>query len=141
MKTEADSEGSYLLADPPVGEYEVVPVWPEGVTDGAPLAPGAPVTVAAGQEVAGIDVYLAKRLPVLEPAIGAEVRATPTLRWEAVPNVRPLSGDHHRLCHDGGLLRRGHHGYQCGPGHAAAGGPKAYPGYQRAGRSDEPAGG
>lgn len=88
MKTEADSEGSYLLVDPPVGEYEVVPAWPEGVTDGAPLAPGAPVTVAAGQEVAGIDVYLAKRLPVLEPAVGAEVSATPTLRWEAVPNAR-----------------------------------------------------
>lgn len=88
MKTEADSAGVYVLANPPAGDYEVVPAWPEGVTDGAPLASGAPMTVAAGQEVAGIDVYLAKKLQVLEPAAGAEVSATPALRWEAFPAAR-----------------------------------------------------
>jgi hypothetical protein len=88
MRTEADAQGVYVLADPPGGDYEVVPAWPAGVIDGAPLAPGMPVTIAAGQEVAGIDVYLAKKLKVLEPAAGAEIGATPTLRWEAFPNAR-----------------------------------------------------
>ncbi len=88
MQVEADDAGAYVLTNPPVGDYEVVPVWPEGVTDGAPLAPGMPVTIVAGQEVVGIDVYLAKKLKLLEPAAGAEVDATPTLRWEAFPNAR-----------------------------------------------------
>ena len=88
MKTVADGTGAYALMDPPVGAYEVVPAWPEGVTDGTPLAPGMPVTVVAGQEVAGVDVWLAKKLKLLEPAAGSEVSATPTLRWEAFPNAR-----------------------------------------------------
>jgi hypothetical protein len=88
MWTEADGAGLYVLANPPAGDYEVVPAWPDGVTDSAPLAPGAPVRIAAGQEVAGTDVYLAKKLRVLEPAAGAEISATPTLRWEAFPDAR-----------------------------------------------------
>ena len=73
LKTVADGAGAYVLANPPVGAYEVVPAWPEGVTDGAPLAPGMPVKIAAGQEVAGVDVWLAKQLKLLEPAAGAVV--------------------------------------------------------------------
>jgi len=88
LRTTADGTGTYVLANPPVGNYEVVPAWPEDVTDGAALAPGAPVTIAAGQEVPGIDVYLAKKLNVLEPAPGAEVSTTPTLRWKAFPDAR-----------------------------------------------------
>jgi hypothetical protein len=88
MKTVADGSGAYVLTNPPVGAYEVVPAWPEGVTDGTLLAPGMPVTVAAGQEVTGVDVWLAKKLKLLEPAAGSEVGATPTLRWEAFPNAR-----------------------------------------------------
>jgi hypothetical protein len=88
MKTEADAQGVYVLVDPPGGDYEVVPAWPEGVIDGAPLAPGIPVTVAAGQEMAGIDVYLAKMLKVSAPAAGEVINATPMLRWEAFSNAR-----------------------------------------------------
>ena len=88
MKTVADGTGAYVLMNPPVGAYEVVPAWPEGVTDGTLLAPGMPVTIAAGQGVAGVDVWLAKKLKLLEPAAGSEVGATPTLRWEAFPNAR-----------------------------------------------------
>jgi hypothetical protein len=87
MQAEADDAGAYGLANPPVGDYEVVPAWPEGVTDGAPLAPGMPVTITAGQDVVGIDVYLAKKLKLLEPAAGTKVSAAPTLRWEAFPNA------------------------------------------------------
>ena len=47
-----------------------------------------PVTVAAGQEIAGIDVYLAKMLKVSAPAAGEVINATPMLRWEAFPNAR-----------------------------------------------------
>jgi hypothetical protein len=47
-----------------------------------------PVTIAAGQEVMGVDVSLAKKLNLLAPAEGAEVSATPTLRWEAFPKAR-----------------------------------------------------
>jgi hypothetical protein len=47
-----------------------------------------PVTIAAGQGVAEVDVWLAKKLKLLEPAAGSEVGATPTLRWEAFPNAR-----------------------------------------------------
>ena len=47
-----------------------------------------PVTIAAGQEVAGVDVWLAKTLKLLDPAAGSKVGATPTLRWEAFPNTR-----------------------------------------------------
>jgi hypothetical protein len=88
METVADGDGVYVLINPPVGAYEVVPAWPEGVTDGTALAPGMPVTIGAGQEVAGVDVWLAKKLKLLEPAAGSEVGATPTLRWEAFPNTR-----------------------------------------------------
>jgi hypothetical protein len=88
MKAVADGTGAYVLMNPPVGAYEVVPAWPEGVTDGTALAPGMPVTIAAGQGVAGVDVWLAKKLKLLDPAAGSEVGATPTLRWEAFPNAR-----------------------------------------------------
>lgn len=88
MKAVADGTGAYVLMNPLVGAYEVVPAWPEGVTDGTALAPGMPVTIATGQDVAGVDVWLAKRLKLLERVAGSEVGATPRLRWEAFPNAR-----------------------------------------------------
>ena len=68
----------------------MVPAWPEGVTDGAPLAPGMPVTVAAGQEMAGIDVYLAKMLKVREPAAGGGDQRNPDAALGGLPE-RPAS--------------------------------------------------
>ena len=81
----ADDTGTYQLEAPPAGgEFGLVAVWPDG---GANPAPVTPVRVTAGQTPAQIDVYLAKELKMLEPASGAEVSPTPTLRWEGQANV------------------------------------------------------
>jgi hypothetical protein len=82
--TTADPAGDYLLANVPPGDYEVVPLWPEGTTGGAPLAPGAPVTVQAGQAQHDVDVFLAMQMTLLEPEAGATVGTEPTLAWEPV---------------------------------------------------------
>jgi len=45
------------------------------------------VTIAAGQDVSGVDVWLAKKLELLEPSAGAAVGVLPAPRWAAVPNA------------------------------------------------------
>jgi hypothetical protein len=80
----ADAAGQFALENVPVGEYGLVALWPDG---GANTAPVTPVQVSAGAELTEIEVYLAKELELLAPASGAEVSATPTLRWSGLPEV------------------------------------------------------
>ena len=81
----ADDTGTYQLEAPPAGgQFGLVAVWPDGSANPAPVTP---VQVTAGQTPAPLDVYLAKELKMLEPASGAEVGPTPTLRWEGQANV------------------------------------------------------
>jgi hypothetical protein len=80
----ADAAGQFVLENVPAGDYGLVGLWPDG---GANTAPVTPVQVSAGADLAGIEVYLAKELELLEPASGAEVSATPTLRWTGLPGV------------------------------------------------------
>ncbi len=81
----ADDTGTYQLEAPPAGgQFGLVAVWPDG---GANTAPVTPVQVNAGETPAHMDVYLAKELKMLEPASGAEVSPTPTLKWEGQTNV------------------------------------------------------
>jgi hypothetical protein len=80
----ADAAGQFVLENVPVGEYGLVALWPDG---GANTAPVTPVQVLTDAERTGIDVYLSKELELLEPVSGAEVSATPTLRWSGLPEV------------------------------------------------------
>lgn len=88
-RTVADGNGDYVLENPPVGEYGLVAGWPDG---GANRAAVTPVQITAGAELTGVDVYLARELDLIEPASGATVTTTPTLRWQPFPAV-----DHYRV--------------------------------------------
>jgi hypothetical protein len=84
--TFADSSGQYQLEAPPAGgQFGLVALWPDGSANPAPVTP---VQMVAGTDLTGADVYLAKELELLEPISGAEVEATPTLRWIGSPGVR-----------------------------------------------------
>jgi hypothetical protein len=84
-QTIADANGAYELEAPPGGgEFGLVAVWPDG---SASTAPATPVQVAAGDQRVEANVYLARELEWVEPAPGAEVGTTPTLRWNGVPGV------------------------------------------------------
>jgi hypothetical protein len=81
-RTVADANGEYTLENPPVGEYGLVAGWPDG---GANRAAVTPVQITAGAELTGVDLYLARELDLIEPASGATVATTPTLRWQPFP--------------------------------------------------------
>lgn len=81
-RTVADSNGEYLLENPPLGEYGLVAGWPDG---GANRAAVTPVQITTGAELTGVDVYLVRELELVEPASGATVTTTPTLRWQPFP--------------------------------------------------------
>ena len=86
----ADAEGNFAL-EAPLGsdEFGLVALWPDG---GANPAPVTPVRIAPDDRRIKADVALARELVWLEPAPGAEVSNTPTLRWEGLPSV-----DHYQL--------------------------------------------
>lgn len=74
----ADAEGRFII-DAPVGEYSLVGIFPDGEKD---TGGWPPITLAAGQAITDIHLELQRSLTLLEPAMEAEVEATPTLRWE-----------------------------------------------------------
>jgi hypothetical protein len=88
--TVADAEGNFVL-EAPLGSDELglVARWPDGSANPAPVTP---VRIAPDDRRIEADVALARELVWLEPASGAEVSNTPTLRWEGLPGV-----DHYQL--------------------------------------------
>jgi hypothetical protein len=84
-RTVSGNNGEFQLEAPPAGgEFGLVARWPDGSANQAPVTP---VQIGAGQAVANVEVYLARTLEMLEPTAGAEVAATPTLRWAGLPGV------------------------------------------------------
>ena len=89
-QTVADAEGKYALEVPPNSDdFGLVALWPDG---GANPAPVTPVRIMPDARRIETDVALARELVWLEPASGAEVTATPTVRWGGLPGV-----DHYQL--------------------------------------------
>lgn len=78
----ADSNGAYVLADVPVGEYILVAQWPDGDEN-----PGrrTPVNVEPGAVLREVNVYLERPLHLLEPAAGAETGPAPRVVWVPFP--------------------------------------------------------
>ena len=92
----SDAAGQYMFQNPPAGDWSLCAVWP----DGEESQGGTPaVQIAAGQVVpTGPDttLKLARMLKLLEPAFGASVDTSPTLRWEEFPGAsgyRLFAGD------------------------------------------------
>jgi hypothetical protein len=89
-QTVADAEGAYALEVPPNGDdCGLVALWPDG---GANPAPVTPVRITPDARCIEADVALARDLVWLEPASGAKVNTTPTVRWSGLPGV-----DHYQL--------------------------------------------
>jgi hypothetical protein len=88
-RTTADGDGNFVLTDPPVGEYGLVAVWPDG---GANRAAVTPVQITSGVVLTDVTVYLVREIDLLAPVSGAIVTEPPTLRWEAFPDT-----DHYRV--------------------------------------------
>ncbi len=87
LSAQADGNGVYMFPDPPIGEFEVVPQWPEGVTDGTPMDPGIPVSLSPGATLEDVNLFLTKKMRLETPAEGATVAAAPTLAWDSVPDA------------------------------------------------------
>lgn len=73
-----DEQGAFTLYTPPLGDYIMVAVWPDGAPSEAPVTP---VRVYAGATQTDFEVSLAKPLEWLEPAGEAVTELTPTLKW------------------------------------------------------------
>lgn len=77
----ASADGAYNLIIPPSGDYTLVVVWPDGQAQaGAPLHLPQPVPPE-------FVVNLDKNIQVVEPAINAELNASPLLRWTQTPGA------------------------------------------------------
>ena len=88
--TVADAEGEFVLEVPPNGDdFGLVALWPDGAANPAPVTP---VRLSPDDKRIEADVALARELVWLEPASGAEVTATPAVRWGGVLGV-----DHYQL--------------------------------------------
>ncbi len=84
-RTVAGADGRYQLEAPPNGgEFGLVAVWPDGSANPSPVTP---VQVKAGDQHIEAGVFLAQELAWLEPVSGAEVGATPALRWSGLSGV------------------------------------------------------
>jgi hypothetical protein len=82
--TVADANGNFVFNNPPLGDYGLVAVWPDG---GENMAAVTPVQITAGAELTGVNVYLARELELIAPVSGAVIDVTPTLRWQAFPGA------------------------------------------------------
>jgi hypothetical protein len=80
----ADPEGRYFMANPPAGDYVMCGKFPEGAQERSTCTP---VHIEAGQDVAGIDVMLARTVGIAAPPVDALVVAQPTLSWASFPNA------------------------------------------------------
>lgn len=82
--------GQFLFVNPPVGEFSLVAVWP----DGEPSRGGTPaVTIEAGQTLSDQIVKLEHGLTLVEPDLSAPVATLPTFTWEpleGIPGYRVL---------------------------------------------------
>ena len=79
-----DPEGRYFMANPPVGDYVMCGLFPDGAQERSTCTP---VHIEAGQDVAGIDVMLLRTVKAVAPSANAQVVALPTLSWESFPNA------------------------------------------------------
>lgn len=79
-----DATGVYTLANPPVGDYILVAVWPDGTPSEGPVSRAQ---VWAGADLPDVTVTLAKKLDWLEPTETNQVQATPRLRWGSLDGV------------------------------------------------------
>jgi hypothetical protein len=78
-QTTADGDGQFVLENPPVGEFTVVGVFPDGEMDEG----GWPqVIIEPDQSITGLAVPMERALPLRAPADGEVVGLTPTLSWE-----------------------------------------------------------
>jgi hypothetical protein len=75
-----DPEGRYTILNPPVGDYVMCGLFPEGAQENSTCTP---VHIEAGEDVAGIDVMLVHELAMLEPVANAQVAIVPTLAWKS----------------------------------------------------------
>lgn len=75
----AGTDGRYVIENPPVGDYSLVAVWP----DGEDSEGGWPaVQISAGQVITDQMLRLMGRVDLLEPTSGEQINTnTPTLRW------------------------------------------------------------
>ncbi len=79
-----DPEGRYFMANPPVGDYFLCGMFPEGVQERSKCES---VHIEAGQDQPGHDVMLVRSLSALAPSPNAQVVAQPTLSWASFPNA------------------------------------------------------
>lgn len=82
--------GQFLFINPPVGEFSLVAVWP----DGEPSRGGTPaVTIEAGQTLSDQIIKLEHGLTLVMPDLSAPVATLPTFSWEpldGIPGYRVL---------------------------------------------------
>jgi len=76
---EADAQGQFVLENIPAGDYTLIGIFPDGEEDSGGWPP---VTIATGETITELTVPLERGLQLLEPASGAQVEASSTLRWE-----------------------------------------------------------
>jgi hypothetical protein len=76
--------GQFLFANPPVGEYALVAVWPDGETTygSTPV-----VTIGAGQSLTDQEIKIERGLVLNEPDINEPAETLPTFTWDSMPGA------------------------------------------------------
>lgn len=88
-ETTTGPDGIFVMDHPPVGDFSVIGVFPDGEEDqgGWPA-----VTLAPGQSITDLVVPLERTLTLVEPAADCLTNAVPVLRWEPFVEAKPTDG-------------------------------------------------
>lgn len=95
VAVQADEQGAFSFANPPVGDWSVVGIFPDGEVDSG----GWPaMVIEPGQEISDVVVPLERALILVSPTSGEIVDASPTLVWQAADDATQYS---HWVVHAG----------------------------------------
>lgn len=88
VAVQADEQGAFSIANPPLGDFSVVGIFPDGEVDSG----GWPaVVIEPGQEITDVVVPLERALILVSPTSGEVVDASPTLVWQAADGATQYS--------------------------------------------------
>ena len=76
---ESDANGMFTMPNPPVGDWSVVGIFPDGEADAGGWPP---VSIGDAQQVLGFVVPIERKVTLLSPAAGAVAPASPNLSWK-----------------------------------------------------------
>lgn len=88
VAVQANAQGAFSIANPPLGDFSVVGIFPDGEVDSG----GWPaVVIEPGQMISDVVVPLERALILVSPTSGEIVDASPTLAWQPADGAAQYS--------------------------------------------------